>query len=360
MTVELNKSVGEAQSTNLDILRAFAVSAVVVDHTLRFFGVERFGVITMEALGRVGVLLFFVHTCYVLMLSLKRQHATGVERRQTIAFFLRRAFRIYPLSVLVVSLIVLFGLPGASIEAGEVSAFAPTPLQALANLALVQNLAATPNILGPLWSLPIEVQMYLALPALYAVALMKRGPTWLGGSWLASALVAAIWPRMPAHDRFNILAFVPCFLPGVIAFSLQARLRTKLPAWTFAVGVSTLGMAYIAVPRAATGWFMCLGVGLLIAVSRDLPRRTLARLAATVAKYSYGIYLSHVLCIWVSFELLAALPAPLTWLLFAALLTALPWVLFHAIESPCIRLGGRIARAITERPTENSDLLRAA
>ena len=63
----------KAESANLDCLRAIAVLLVVVDHFVatlagRYSPVCEFG----EALGRLGVIAFFVHTSLVLMLSQER------------------------------------------------------------------------------------------------------------------------------------------------------------------------------------------------------------------------------------------------------------------------------------------------
>ena len=45
----------------------------------------------------MGVLMFFVHTSMVLMLSLERTRLSG--RALFGAFYLRRAFRLYPFSM---------------------------------------------------------------------------------------------------------------------------------------------------------------------------------------------------------------------------------------------------------------------
>ena len=63
--------------SNLDILRSVAVMAVFVTHTLQVLAGCKVGEalayrIDTRSLGEVGVLIFFVHTCLVLMQSLER------------------------------------------------------------------------------------------------------------------------------------------------------------------------------------------------------------------------------------------------------------------------------------------------
>src|ERR1700691_3391124 len=58
---------------NLDMLRACAVMMVLVDHT--FQAVIKHSV-RLTWLGRCGVLLFFVHTSCVLMMSLDRHKSS--------------------------------------------------------------------------------------------------------------------------------------------------------------------------------------------------------------------------------------------------------------------------------------------
>src|SRR4051794_40660052 len=81
--------------SNLDILRVVAILLVLAYH-MDYAPAE---------LGRLGVLLFFVHTCVVLMMSLERHGADAVK------FYVRRAFRIYPLSVVLIAVVVIFHLP---------------------------------------------------------------------------------------------------------------------------------------------------------------------------------------------------------------------------------------------------------
>ena len=59
--------------------------------------------------GRLGVLIFFVHTSLVLMLSMERGKLRSKELY--LNFYIRRIFRIYPLSIVAVLMVITFELP---------------------------------------------------------------------------------------------------------------------------------------------------------------------------------------------------------------------------------------------------------
>jgi peptidoglycan/LPS O-acetylase OafA/YrhL len=90
-------------NSNLDLLRTLAVCDVVGFHLLLFFKKGNLG--SIWAIGRWGVLLFFIHTSLVLMLSLERQEQKLAGTNIFWPFYIRRIFRILPLSMLVVTLI---------------------------------------------------------------------------------------------------------------------------------------------------------------------------------------------------------------------------------------------------------------
>ena len=101
------QSEADRDLTNLDLLRAVAVGLVFVGHLMTTMRIRALG-----DLGHLGVLLFFVHTSLVLMLSMGRLDMSG--SRLYISFLVRRIFRIYPLSVLAVLLVVAFHFPSTS------------------------------------------------------------------------------------------------------------------------------------------------------------------------------------------------------------------------------------------------------
>ena len=102
----------------MDLLRSVAVLVVFFTH---YFDLQYgFGATwtLLWHLGQLGVLIFFVHTSLVLMWSLER---SSLQRGKLVApFFLRRAFRIYPLSI------GAFSLPTVSTRAGRQCTFGRT------------------------------------------------------------------------------------------------------------------------------------------------------------------------------------------------------------------------------------------
>lgn len=152
---------GTSDQSNLDLLRSVAVVLVFVGHTFNFLMVRGMG-----DLGHFGVLLFFVHTAFVLMFSMERLGLSG--SKLFTAFAVRRIFRIYPLSILSVLFVVAVQVPSApwSNGAGLVIYVWPGWAGFFSNLLLTQNITQSASVMCVLWSLPFEMQMYAFLPFL--------------------------------------------------------------------------------------------------------------------------------------------------------------------------------------------------
>ncbi len=150
-------------SANLDFLRSVAVLLVLAQHLSRRTVGEGSDAIPTSHLGLFGVLIFFVHTSLVLMYSMER---SGL-RRFSLArdFYVRRIFRIYPLSILAVLAAVVLHL-NSNINGIAGLSHGPLPgwKAILAQVLLVQNLVHVKSIVNVLWSLPFELQMYVFLP----------------------------------------------------------------------------------------------------------------------------------------------------------------------------------------------------
>jgi peptidoglycan/LPS O-acetylase OafA/YrhL len=143
---------------NLDFVRSVAVISVVVEHTLLALGVRQIGPFPVPYLGVLGVLVFFVLTSLVLMWSLER-------RPNALDFYIRRVFRIYPLSLTAMAAVLIFHAPTGGTVTNFFAYAHPSPLQVVMQALLVDP---TPRmLLGVTWSLPYEMEMYLLLPFLF-------------------------------------------------------------------------------------------------------------------------------------------------------------------------------------------------
>ncbi len=319
--------------------------------------------VTAHFLGHAGVLIFFVHTSLVLMRSMERMRLTGRKLFQS--FMLRRCFRIYPLSIAVILLVLAFRIPPFS-DGQPFHWFAWRDW--LANFALVQNVTGSPQVLAPLWSLPFEVQMYCLLPLVFlTVAWSLRRAVFLQiAATLAS--FAIVWATghwgIPLRGLAT-LRFAPCFLSGVLAYALAEKIRPRLSGalWPFFIVaglcVYCAGGAWATngrppleatLPGTLCGWAVCLVLGLAIPHFREIRFRWARRACHQVAKYSYGIYLTHVPVFWLCFCRLSHVPFAWQCVLAAALSAVVPVVAYHTIEEPFINLGKGLAGRWRSRP----------
>ncbi len=331
-----------AYSRNLDLLRAVAVSLVYFSHlSYSVFGIAQIGPVGHDVIGRVGVIFFFVHTCLVLLMSIERTSLSGWKLAAN--FYVRRAFRIYPLSIFVVLAMVAFRVPEMPIET-----YAPVSVPTLlANLGLVQNVTGAPNVLGPLWSLPWEVQMYAVIPFIF-LALRNRPVAAAWQLWLG-ALVVRLLGLILHIKALSLLAYAPCFLVGATIWRRSGTPPRLRGGW-FPLLVMAAGATYVIARQvveyesifiAAYAASLVLGLGLPL--FQDLPESFLTRSCHYVAKYSYGIYLSHIPLMWIVRVPMAG-ANPLLRLAFLTVTSvAVPVLLFHLLEDPLIRVGKRLA-----------------
>jgi peptidoglycan/LPS O-acetylase OafA/YrhL len=336
--------VAGSASPNLDLLRAIAVLAVYVRHLLIPLGYGPYAKSSavLNELGGFGVFIFFVHTSLVLMMSLERLQAS--ERQPFRAFYVRRLFRIYPLSIVCIGATLLFHLPAAPWWPWS----RPDLSTILTNFLLCMNLFYKPALNTVNWSLPYEVQMYLVLPLLYLAGKVYglRGIIVL---WCCAVVVALIQPHVAG--RLNIAQYAPCFIAGVASYFIGfGSMRRRLPflGWPLVIaasgGVLAIGAAGGFLEPAS--WVMCLIVGLTAPMFVELRSRWLGASVALLARYSYGIYLTHLFAMWVALVILKDHSA---WLRYGALVVlsgALPVAVYHLVEAPMIGLGTRLAKVV--------------
>jgi peptidoglycan/LPS O-acetylase OafA/YrhL len=327
---------------NLDLLRAVAVLLVFGDHALESVG-ERFGSSFHPYdwyMGRLGVVLFFVHTSLVLMWSMDRLRLDGWPLLRS--FYVRRIFRIYPLSALCVLGVTLFAVPARPWEAF----IAPTATDLASNLLLTMNVTGSRSLLSPLWSLPIEVQMYAALPVIFM--LVASSPLRTSLMLYVAAVVFAIFVS-PFSNRLGVLYFAPCFISGVVCYCIAKAYAPRFSGALWLPFVAAAVIAYVALESVSTDvhsayaqWLVALLVGIMIPFFKQSANRLLNRTAFEVAKYSYGIYLFHNVAIWFGCHRWD-LAEPYRWAITLLVLALLSYGSFHLLERPAMRVGARLA-----------------
>lgn len=335
-------------SANLDILRALAVLLVLVAHSLDTLMVQLpyLQISTISGnMGRLGVLLFFVHTALVLNYSMERTRLAGWD--ETMVFYVRRFFRLFPLAALTVLVAIAMQSPPMPWAEFEM----PGLWSVISNLTLTTNLTLAQPTLSPLWSLAVEAQMYVTLPMIFLV--VRKRPGLALAIWVASVPFAWLQPQI--SERLNTLAYVPCFMGGVLAYTLSGQRKFRLSSKYWLPALIVLCATYMTVQSflhirfMPTGWVTCLALGAGIPLFVDSTAARLNQVAAQIAKYSYGIYLFHPIALWFGCVHLD-LPFGAQWAVAALMLTAMSVAGYHWIEKPAIDYGAVVSARIRRRP----------
>ena len=354
-----------AESANLDFIRAVAVLLVFFCH---LYLIHVGTILTrwstpVRAAGQLGVLIFFVHTCLVLMWSLERLGLRGKDL--FLSFYVRRIFRLYPLSIACVLFAYFFDARWNHENFWQ-------------NITLTQNIffihhSTIPPAIEPIWSLPLEVQMYVLLPLLFLL-LRNRSLKLLAFIWVLCVGASFLQPYLGI--RAAILMFAPCFFGGIIAWRMiRAGITSQLPGWLWPVATAVLAMTWVVVPqtyRALQFAIFGLTLGAAVPLFKEMPWNSINKATKIVARYSYGIYLSHfAIEIFVfsdpyhpSFKLFAPLAVRIRehggrlghWGVFIGLAVLTPLALYHLIEAPGIKLGKKVARWATAPRNTTLDL----
>lgn len=331
---------------NLDVLRTIAVLSVFVNHLLLMLTSDPLVNRLASGLGRFGVLLFFFHTSFVLTQSLD---SSGPDSPGWISkFYIRRAFRIYPLAIIIVAIAVASRVP---YEPWDLLWHpARGAVAVVANLLLVQNLLGKSPIIVPFWSLPIEVQMYVLLPLVFTIIEHKRWKVMVALSLTAAAGAAAAVYLLAHH--LNLFAFIPCFFSGSLAYKLTKIYKPNWPpfGW-FALILAVILLGTLFTMNIPVEWGLCFALTAMFPHFKDLRPGWISSFCREIAKYSYGIYLTHLFALWISFILLGRqLSSPILETLVTVGITGIAsFTLFQSVENPLIQLGKRLAARIDDR-----------
>lgn len=280
---------------------------------------------------RLGLVLFFVLSGFLLWRSWLRPHPDGVSYWERVRHFaVRRAARVLPAYYL-----ALVGAIVIVLATGEASHM-PPPEQIPLFLGFAQNLSAATlgKLDPPMWTLAVEVCFYATLPLLALALRGARRPrlrSVLVAGWLLAAGTAynilVSDGQIPPTTLVNQLpALAPTFACGMLAATFLGRRPLPRPARALLLAAGALLVvgdgawhSQVAVPAqfivrdlpAAAG-FACV----LLALARaPRPGMLATRPLRALGNVSYGLYLWHMpmifalrgLGVWPSFTPLAVI-----------------------------------------------------
>jgi len=351
----------------LDTLRALAVSFVVLHHYVLFVSdAPTFG--WVGDVGWVGVDLFFALSGYLIgnQIFAAMKSAGGFSLKH---FYARRLLRTLPNYWVVLALYFLW--PAFRGDAPLL------PLWKYA--AFIQNFALEPgSAFSHSWSLAIEEQFYVLLPALALIGAACKGSlrlAWTGIvlAFIAGMLVrAALWQEMDAHTHklyfyFKYIYYSSlCRGDELLAGVALALLRNHHPvAWgRLTKHGNLMGLAGLVLCGLAFRFFlddrygfgitvfgfplMALGFSLLIVAGvaeGSLLRNLRVPGAGSIALWSYAIYLLHKpVCVmaakWMQGQGFGA-GHPLTIVSLLLLSVSTGWLLYKLVETPFMLLRER-------------------
>ncbi|MCC7112797.1 MAG: acyltransferase [Burkholderiales bacterium] len=228
----------DGRDNNVLALRYLAAAGVILFHcyalTDRWIDEPLWRVAPPLNFGALGVQVFFVLSGVLVARS-------WIERPSLAAYAAARALRIYPALVAATILTIALAGAGSALPWREFLASGATWRYLAGTATGYDALAALPGayaanpyphaVNGSLWTLPVELRLYVAVAIAGVLGLLVRPRAWL----VASALLvgaALAWPdRVPLDPRgpdTRLAALL--FLLGSLATVWRARVVLSVPA----------------------------------------------------------------------------------------------------------------------------------
>lgn len=331
------------RDNNIQLLRVAAAAAVMLFHSYAFTGHmgddPLFRATGTTNFSVIGVECFFVLSGFLVTRS-------WLSRPGLVAFATARALRIYPALFVAVALSIV--LAGASSDVPW-PAFLTSPVtidyawrNALAWEVRFALPGAFPNnpypgaVNGSLWTLPVELRLYIAVAIAGMAGLLARADRCAAA--LAALVALFAWkpewlPLQPNNAGVRDLAL----LFGLGALAYVARARVPLSLTAFAVGVALFVANPWGLGRGL--WFtLTIAYGVLVLAYHP---RIQWRGYNRVGDYSYGLY---VYAFPIQQTIIARVPGLTSVELFAvsfAVTLALAAISWHALERPMLALKSR-------------------
>lgn len=347
---------------NIDGLRAVAACLVICLHVGEVFsqlGNQSSSLLhTVPAtldFGRMGVLVFFLISGFLIPSSLKGERLEGLRK-----FAIRRFFRLYPLYWVSIplSLFSMWWLFGRQVDVSTL----------LFNTTMMQHKLGYQDVSGLYWTLKIELYFYVICALLFALKLLDKEWVILG----AAVLILPVHAGLKIIDGKNVsflallahdMAFISIMFLGAVLrryvdgkLSAPGRLVLAGACLFILIGFPAL-LAYIYathdqvhgdVIKLLLPYPVALGVFLLF-VWRNISFRPLSWLG----EISYSLYLMHPVVFYTLYwailqtdetSWLRQLSLPVYMAFVFAAIIGFSAFTYRFIEAPMIALGARLSR----------------
>ncbi|WP_285138389.1 acyltransferase [Microbacterium sp. lyk4-40-TSB-66] len=340
----------------LDGLRAVAILLVFTGH------VEAPG--PWKAVhGGVGVTLFFVISGFIITTLLLRE---SDERPVDFgAFYIRRAFRILPMYLLVLAVycVLILVLGTQEDRRAEFLNALPGYLMGFPEIVQLTNTAEHQAPFSGAWSIGIEDKFYLVWPVVGFLLLRRRWTALIPLLLVSAGILTVVGFGTPVarvlqpyvHIILGVLVAVGLHYRG--SFGVLARLFGR---WWLTWALLAVSLALVLYPDIALGTPLYVPYGLLWAVT-IVSLFTAPPGAATtvlssrpllfIGTVSYSFYLTHAFVLNALEKLPPAIPSWAQYPLGLAGSLVLAWATYRLVESPMNRWGHRIAARRRARRT---------
>lgn len=352
----------------LDVVRFFAFLMVFIHHTL-YHSMDELAArhmpswatdlyVSVARAGAYGVDLFFVLSAYLITEILFREKE-GRGSVDVKSFYIRRMLRIWPLYYFFVLLAALvpFLNPQHAFSLKYVLPF----LLLAGNWSTIAY--GPPNSVAvPLWSVSIEEQFYLLWPPIVA-RLSRPQIAMAAGVMIVLANGARVFALLLKTNTWDIWANSFVHLDSMAAGILLAIfLRGGAPklGWRLRLSMIVLGVFCIALVGhfspalgASSRWgatlvgYPVVGASCAAIVFASIGVQLRLRALEYLGKISYGLYVYHLMCIWIAGRFLLVGDGALQMLMRQAtalgLTILVSAVSYSLLEKPFLKLKRKFA-----------------
>jgi peptidoglycan/LPS O-acetylase OafA/YrhL len=355
---------GTSRYAYIDSLRGLAAIAVLYLHAADLLlrehivsnGVENFifkALIQFFDIGKIGVIVFFAISGFVIPQSLVRQ------KNSVLNFAISRFFRLYPAYWLSIIMSVYFLFYMHAI---------PMPFSTIEiNFTMLQGFFRYPNINGVYWTLQIELIFYALCVTLFLIGILARN----NRTFLVSALllcVAAIFALIRYKTQSKIPVALPLSLSIMFWGSLMRAYRVDhdLEARRYAYALTAMMVAFVPLIsflaynfdtgfeetwyRYTVTYFAAIAIFYVLTGRFRLS----GGLFSWLGRISYSVYLFHPIFVSITmdyvFPLFPSLPVSHVYIAIAATMTIVfAHFSYVLIEAPAINLGRALNAALKPR-----------